>query len=147
MGESSESINKGKFVTKIILPDNVKWSSKNLWKMIPQPADVKANKNNKQKIWWLYLTIFYKKTFKTWNMGKEHVFFIWFWLVFYPFWYCLWRAGAFTKSIKCEQNPLSVTKVIRQQSLSLWTTSNASVYPMLTCSLKFIIALVLIKAM
>ena len=33
--------------------------------MIPQPADVKANKNNKQKIWWLYLTIFYKKTFKT----------------------------------------------------------------------------------
>ena len=33
--------------------------------MIPQPADVKANKNNKQNIWWLYLTIFYKKTFKT----------------------------------------------------------------------------------
>ena len=34
---------------KIFFPDNVEWSSKNLWKIIP--ADVKANKNNhKQKI-------------------------------------------------------------------------------------------------
>ena len=36
---------KEKFVTKIFFLDIVEWSSKNLWKMIP--ADVKANKNNK----------------------------------------------------------------------------------------------------
>ena len=37
----SESIKKGKFVTKIFFSDNVEWSSKMLWKMMS--ADVKAN--------------------------------------------------------------------------------------------------------
>ena len=40
-------------------------------------VDVKADKNNKkQKMWWLYFTIFYKKYFQNlkWNV-KRHVFF------------------------------------------------------------------------
>ena len=37
-------IEKGKFMTEVFFSDNVEWSSKNLWKMIP--VDVKANKNN-----------------------------------------------------------------------------------------------------
>ena len=40
-GDLSESIKKGKFVTKTFFSDNVEWSSKNLWKMIS--AHVKAN--------------------------------------------------------------------------------------------------------
>ena len=31
------------------------------------PADVKANKNNKKKIWWLYLKIFIRSNFKIRN--------------------------------------------------------------------------------
>ena len=35
------------------------------------------------------LHIFKRSTFETWNtMYKRHVFFIWFWFVFYPFWSC-----------------------------------------------------------
>ena len=45
-GGLSESIKRGKFVTKIFFSDNVEWSSKNLWKMVS--AGVKANKNNKE---------------------------------------------------------------------------------------------------
>ena len=37
----SESVKKGKFMTRISFSDNVELSSKNLWKMIS--ADVKAN--------------------------------------------------------------------------------------------------------
>ena len=45
--------------------------------MIPQPADVKANKNNKQKIWWLYLTI------EIWTKGMYFSFgFGWFSIYF-----------------------------------------------------------------
>ena len=40
-GGKFKSIKKGKFVTKIVFPDNVERSSKNLWKMIS--AHVKAN--------------------------------------------------------------------------------------------------------
>ena len=40
-GGLSQSVKKGKFVTKIFLSDIVEWSSKNLQKMIP--PDVKAN--------------------------------------------------------------------------------------------------------
>ena len=43
--ELSESIRKGKSMTKIFFSNDVEWSSKNLWQMIS--ADVKANKNNK----------------------------------------------------------------------------------------------------
>ena len=46
MGGLSESIKKEKLMTKIFFSDNVKWSSKNLWKMIS--ADIKANKANKK---------------------------------------------------------------------------------------------------
>ena len=56
----SESVKKGKFVTKIFFSDiNVELNSKNLWKIIS--ADVKAHKNKKYKIWWLCLSNFYKK--------------------------------------------------------------------------------------
>ena len=41
MGGLSESVKKGKFVTKIFFSHNVEWSSTNLWKMMS--ADVKAN--------------------------------------------------------------------------------------------------------
>ena len=44
-GGLSESVKKGKFLTKISFSVNVEWSSKKLWKMIL--ADVKANKNKK----------------------------------------------------------------------------------------------------
>ena len=40
-GVLSESVKKGKIMTKIFFSDNIEWSSKNLWKMIS--ADVKAN--------------------------------------------------------------------------------------------------------
>ena len=43
-GGLSQSVKKGKFVTKIFFSDIVEWNSKNLWKMIS--AGVKANKNN-----------------------------------------------------------------------------------------------------
>ena len=46
VGGLSGSIEKGKFATKIFYPDNIEWSSKNLWKMMS--TDVKANKNNKK---------------------------------------------------------------------------------------------------
>ena len=42
----SESVKRGKFVTKIFFSDNNELSSENLWKMIS--ADVKADKNNKK---------------------------------------------------------------------------------------------------
>ena len=42
----SDSVKKWKFVTKVFLSDNAKWSFKNLWKMIS--VNVKANKNNKK---------------------------------------------------------------------------------------------------
>ena len=42
----NESVKKGKFMKKIFFSDNVEWSSKNFWKMIP--ANVKANKSNKK---------------------------------------------------------------------------------------------------
>ena len=40
-GGLSESAKKEKFVTKIFLSDNDKWSSNNLWKIMPD--DVKVN--------------------------------------------------------------------------------------------------------
>ena len=46
MEEWSESVKKGKFVTKIFISDNEELSSENSWKMIS--ADVKADKNNKK---------------------------------------------------------------------------------------------------
>ena len=45
-GAGSESVKKGKFVTKILSSDNVEWSSKTLWNMIS--TDVKAKQNNKK---------------------------------------------------------------------------------------------------
>ena len=45
-GGLSESIKKGKFMTKIFFPDNVEWSSKNQWKMIS--ADIKSNIKQKE---------------------------------------------------------------------------------------------------
>ena len=44
MGGLSESIKKGKIVTKSFFSDNVEWGSKNLGKMIY--ADVKVNKRS-----------------------------------------------------------------------------------------------------
>ena len=121
MGEGvPESIKKGKFVTKISFSDNVEWSSKNLWKMIS--ADVKANKNNnKQKIWWLYLTNFYKRYLQNLKYNVKRV--------------CILRLILFgilsilILSVKYRggggllngQNLLSVAKVICRQSLKiLW---------------------------
>ena len=46
MGGLSESVKKGKFMTKIFFPNNVEWSSKNWQKMIS--ADVKANIKQKK---------------------------------------------------------------------------------------------------
>ena len=40
----SESIKKEKFVMKIFFPDNVEWSSKNLWKM--KSADEEAKRRS-----------------------------------------------------------------------------------------------------
>ena len=80
--------------------------SRNLWKMIP--ADVKDNKNKKKlKIWWLYLTNFYKKYLQNLKYNvKSYVLSIWFSLVFYPFWHFLLRTwgGIFLLN---EQNLLS----------------------------------------
>ena len=45
-GGLSESVKKGKFMTKIFFSNNAEWSFKNLWKMIS--ADIKANENNKK---------------------------------------------------------------------------------------------------
>ena len=124
MGEGvRESIKKGKFVTKISFSDNVEWSSKNLWKMIS--ADAKANKNNnKQKIWWLYLTNFYKRYLQNLKYNVKRV--------------CILRLILFgilsilILSVKYRgwvggggplngQNLLSVAKVICRQSLKiLW---------------------------
>ena len=41
-------------------------------------ADIKASKNNKKyKIWWLYLTNFYKKFLQNLKYNlKKHIFFI-----------------------------------------------------------------------
>ena len=44
----SESVKKGKFVTKILFSDNVVWSSKNYWKMIS--ADVKKEQEIKDLV-------------------------------------------------------------------------------------------------
>ena len=46
MGGLSESVKKGKFMTKIFCPDNVEWSSKYWWEMIS--ADVKTNIKQKK---------------------------------------------------------------------------------------------------
>ena len=48
---------------------------------------------------------------------KRHVFCIWFWWVFYPFWYCPLRTRGVGFFLLNRQNLLSVTKVICQQSL------------------------------
>ena len=81
----SESVKKEKFVTKIFFSVNFEWSSKNLWKMIS--ADVKAKKTIRNKrSGGSVLQIFIRRNFETWNtIHKGHLFFIWFWLVFYPF--------------------------------------------------------------
>ena len=55
----SESVKKGKFVTKILFSDNDEWSSNNLWKIMP--VDVKANtKQQEKKDLVAYLTNVYK---------------------------------------------------------------------------------------
>ena len=60
MGGLSQSVKKGKFVTKIFFQILLNEVLKVLEKWY---ADIKTNKNNnkKKKIWWLYLTNFYKK--------------------------------------------------------------------------------------
>ena len=82
-------------------------ASKSLWKMIS--ADVKTNKNNKKKkIWWLYLTHFYK----TYLQNLKQI--------------LVGILSILILSVKNRgkvgfllngQNPLSVTKVICRQSL------------------------------
>ena len=47
VGGLSESIKKEKFVTKNLFLDDVKWSSRNLWKK-DISADVTATKNSKK---------------------------------------------------------------------------------------------------
>ena len=83
------------------------------------PADVKDNKNKKRlKIWWLYITNFYKKYLQNLKYNvKSYVLSIWFWLVFYPFWYFLLRTGGGVFLLN-EQNLLSMAKVICPQSLN-----------------------------
>ena len=89
------SVKEGKFVTKIFLADNFEWSSKNLWKMMS--ADVTTSiKQQEINDLVAHLTNFYARrlTFKTWNtMQIAGVFFIWSWLVFYPFWYTPVKKG------------------------------------------------------
>ena len=120
MGEGvRESIKKGKFVTKISFSDNVEWSSKNLWKMIS--ADVKANKNNnKQKIWWLYLTNFYKRYLQNLKYNVKRVCIlrlILFGILSILILSVKYRGGGLLNG----QNLLSVAKVICRQSLKiLW---------------------------
>ena len=95
MAGLSKSIKKRKLVTKIFFfSDNVEWSFK---------------RN----------TIFLEIQCK-----KGHVFFIWFWLVFYPSWCCPLRTldgwGAEGGGVVLSrQNLLSVMKVICRQSLRL----------------------------
>ena len=65
-GGGSESVKKGKFVTKILSSDNVEWSSKTLWNMIS--TDVKLNKTTKNKrssgcIWQISV----RSPLKIWN--------------------------------------------------------------------------------
>ena len=60
----SESVKKGKFMTKIFFSVNVEWRSKNLWKTIS--ADVKADKTTiNKRSGGSILQIFIGSTFKT----------------------------------------------------------------------------------
>ena len=70
-GGGSESIKKGKLLTKRFVSDNVDCSSKNLWKIMF--ADVKAKIKQEIKDLVAYLQIFkylfnFRSTFKTWNI-------------------------------------------------------------------------------
>ena len=106
----SKSVKKGTFVTKILFPDIVERSSKNLRKVIP------ANKN--KNIWWLYLTNFHKKylqNLKCNNVKKVCIFHL----------ILVGILSILPLSIKNRggslngQNLLSVTKVICRQSLTI----------------------------
>ena len=99
-------------MTKIFFfSDNVEWSSKNLWKMVS--SDVKANKNNKKsKILWLLLTNFCKKYLQNLRYNvKSACIFIWFWLIFYPLWYCPLKIGGMGRGFFNGQNQLTLQKL------------------------------------
>ena len=115
----SESVRKGKLVTKIFFSDNVEWSSKNLWKMMS--AGVKCNTKQIKDLVAVSYKFFLRSTLKSWEIQcKKVVFFIWFWLVFHPSWYWTLRAG--DGGLLHRQNLLSVTKVICWQSLGHYQT-------------------------
>ena len=78
---------------KIFFTDNIQWSSKKFWKMIAISADVKANKNiNIKDLVALSILQMFKDVCSKLEMQYNGTcIFIWFWLLFYPFWYCLLR--------------------------------------------------------
>ena len=116
----SESLRKGKFVTKMFFPD-AEWSSKNLRKIIS--ADVKANKSN---WWWFYLTNFYKKYLQNlkYSVKRECIFHL----------ILVGILSILILSVKNRdggglligQNLLSMMKVIFQQSLNALLLNEAS---------------------
>ena len=78
-------INKKNFVRSIFPNFPMSTSLPHIYEHVPI-IKTKRNKRSGGSI----LQIFIRSTFKTWNtMQKRYIFFIWFWLVFYPFWYCL----------------------------------------------------------
>ena len=102
------------FMTKIVFSDNVEWSSKNLWKMMS--AGVKCNTKQIKDLVAVSYKFFLRSTLKSWEIQcKKVVFFIWFWLVFHPSWYCPLRTGG--RGLLNRQNLLSMTKAICRQSL------------------------------
>ena len=105
----SKSVKKGTFVTKILFPDIVERSSKNLRKVIP------ANKN--KRIWWLYLTNFHKKCLQNlkYNLKKVCIFH----LILVGILSILPLSIKYRGGSLNGQNLLSVTKVICRQSLTI----------------------------
>ena len=106
---------KNLFIDKI----KIEWSSKDLWKMVyiytylMQKLIKARNKRSGGSI----LQIWVRCMFKNWNtIWKGHVFSIWFWLVFYPYWYCPLRTGGL--GLLKRWNLLSVMKVICWHSLT-----------------------------
>ena len=73
---------------KIFFADDIEWTSKNLWKndigiasyLLMQKLIKTRNKRSGGSS---YLKIFYKTYLQNLKYKKEHVFFIWFWLVWY----------------------------------------------------------------
>ena len=112
----SESIRKGKFMTKIFFSNNIEWSFKNLWKMMS--ADVKANiKQQEIKDPVVYPTKKYLQNLK-YNIKRGCIFHLI--LVGIPFVLILSikNRGAGRVFIMLNgQNPLSITKIICRQFL------------------------------